>query len=340
MPSHSLSSFLASPLAFALALSLGVAAGSARAGDAWVSYDGAEGLPGSGKRVVLLAGDEEYRSEEGLPMLAKILAKRHGFDCTVLFSQDEAGNIDPTAQTNVPGMHLVEGADLVFCQFRFRELPDADMAHFVNYLKAGGPMIAIRTSTHAFAYTRDKASPYARWSWDSTEWPGGFGKQVLGDTWVSHHGIHGKQSARGLIDGTHAGHPVLRGVRDVWGPSDVYGIVSLRPTDTVLMHGLTQNGMEPDSPPNYFRSLMPLVWTRDHVWENGTTCRTLTSTIGAAIDLKSEDLRRLFVNASYWLTGLEVPKEADATIVGEFEPSFFGFGTFKKGVKPADHRLD
>src|SRR5580692_11069395 len=57
-----------------------------------VLYEGASG-PGHGQRIVLLAGDEEYRSEEGLPMLAKILAARHGFTCTVLFSINTAGNI-------------------------------------------------------------------------------------------------------------------------------------------------------------------------------------------------------------------------------------------------------
>ena len=53
----------------------------------WVVYPGGEG-PGKGKKVVLVSGDEEYRSEEGLPQLGKILAKRHGFTCTVLFAID------------------------------------------------------------------------------------------------------------------------------------------------------------------------------------------------------------------------------------------------------------
>jgi hypothetical protein len=308
------------------------------AAEPWVTYAAADG-PGRGKHIVLLAGDEEYRSEEALPMLARILARRHGFKCTVLFSLDANGVIDPNNQTNVPGLHQLPGADLAICQFRFRELPDADMKHFVDYLQAGKPLIALRTATHAFSYSRHKNSPYARFSWDSKVWPGGFGQQVLGDTWVSHHGVHGKESARGLVDGTHASHPVLRGVRDVWGPTDVYGIIRLKPTDTVLLHGLTLRGMAPTDPPNIEKTLMPLVWLRDYTWENGKTSRTLTSTIGAAPDLQSDDLRRLFINACYWFTGLEVPKHADAAYVGEFKPSFFGFGTFKKGVRPADHAL-
>ena len=306
--------------------------------DQWVVYEGKEG-PGRGKHIVLLAGDEEYRSEEALPMLAKILAQRHGFKCTVLFSQDAEGAINPNNSTNVPGMRLVDTADLVLCQFRFRELPDADMKHFVDYLQAGKPIIAMRTATHSFQYQRNKQSPYAKFSYDSKEWPGGFGQQVLGDTWVSHHGVHGKESTRGLVDGTHAQHPVLRGVKDVWGPTDVYGIVHLKPEDTVLLHGLTLRGMKPDSPANSDKSLMPLVWTRDYKWENGKTTRALTSTIGAAVDLQSEDLRRLFVNACYWLTGLEAPRKADVSLVGDFTPTFFGFGAHKKGVKVVDHKL-
>src|SRR5690242_18911290 len=70
----------------------------------WVVYNGNDG-PGKGKRVVLISGDEEYRSEEALPMLAKILAARHGFQCTVLFPINSVdGTIDPNVQTNIPGM--------------------------------------------------------------------------------------------------------------------------------------------------------------------------------------------------------------------------------------------
>jgi type 1 glutamine amidotransferase len=328
-------------LSFVLTLLLGstwCAVAPARAKDGAV-FDGKDG-PGKGKHIVLLAGDEEYRSEEGLPMLAKVLSQRHGFKCTVLFScNPQTGEIDPTNSTNVPGMLTLASADLVVCQFRFRELPDADMKHFVDYLQAGKPIIAIRTATHAFQYLHNKTSPYVQWDWRSLAWPGGFGQQVLGDTWVNHHGDHGKESARGVLDGTHAKHPVLRGVKDLWGPTDVYGIIHLKPTDTVLVHGLTLRGMKPDDPPNYDKSLMPLVWVREHRWENGKTTRALTSTIGAAVDLQCEDLRRLFVNACYWLTGLDVPPKADVSYIGEFKPTYFGFAQHQKGLKPADLEL-
>ena len=310
-----------------------------RAADQWVVYEGSDG-PGKGKSIVLLAGDEEYRSEEGLPMLGKILSRRHGFKCTVLFSQDEDGTINPNNSSNVPGMHLLRSADLAILQFRFRELPDESMKHFVDYLQSGKPLIAIRTATHAFHYSKNKGSPYASYSWDSKDWPGGFGRQVLGDTWINHHGVHGRESTRGIIEPANANHAVLRGVQEVWGPTDVYGITHLRPDDTILLRGQTLSGMNPGDAPNDGKSLMPLVWTRDYTWDNGRTSRLLTSTIGAAVDLQSEGLRRMFVNACYWLTGLEVPERANVDYVGTYDPTFFGFNKFKKGVKVGDHVLE
>jgi hypothetical protein len=82
-----------------------------------------------------------------------------------------------------------------------------------------------------------------------------------------------------------------------------------------------------------------LIWTRDYKWPNGNTTRSVTSTVGAAIDLKSEDLRRLFVNACFWLTGVQTPPKADVGLVGEYNPSFFGFNGYKKGIKPEAHEL-
>ena len=105
---------------------------------------------------------------------------------------------------------------------RFREWPDAKMKHFVDYLNAGKPIIALRTSTHSFSYQRNKNSPYAKYDWNSSIWPGGFGRHVLGDTWISHHGEHAKESTRGVIVQSAADHPVLRGVTDLWWPTDVY----------------------------------------------------------------------------------------------------------------------
>src|SRR6188472_2243143 len=77
------------------------------AADTSVSYPAKPGA-GHGRHVVFLAGDEEYRSEEGLPMLAKILSQRHGFKCTVLFSVDPDGTINPDNNRSVGGSEALD----------------------------------------------------------------------------------------------------------------------------------------------------------------------------------------------------------------------------------------
>jgi len=238
----------------------------------------------------------------------------------------------------------LQTADLVVMLLRFRELPDDQMKYFVDYLNSGKPILAIRTSTHAFQYSRNKQSPYVEFHWQSKEWPGGFGQQVLGDTWVSHHGNHGKESTRGVINAQFKNHPILRGVQDIWGPTDVYGIVHLPKDATVLVHGQVLEGMKPsdkpvDGPKN--DPMMPLIWIRNYTGEFGKTSRIFCSTIGAAADLESEGLRRVLVNATYWGLGMEdkIKAQANVDYVGEFRPSFFAAGKFKRGVKPSDLEL-
>jgi hypothetical protein len=310
----------------------------------WATYEGKTG-PGRGKHIVLLSGDEEYRSEEGLPMLAKILAERHGFKCTVLFAIDpKDGTICPTNVANIPGLEKLGSADLCVMKLRFRELPDAQMKHFVDYVNSGKPIVALRTATHSFNYAKNKQSPYARYSFNSAEWPGGFGQQVLGETWVNHHGDHGKESTRGVPNDAFKTHPILRGVTDTWGPTDVYTVSHLPKDALVLVWGQVLAGMKPTDPPvtgPKNNPMMPVAWIRDYKGEQGKTSKIFTTTMGAAVDLESEGLRRLLVNACYWAVGLEnqIPVRASVDYVGDFKPLWFGFGQFKPGIKPADLEL-
>lgn len=317
---------------------------------AQVTFEGKDG-PGKGKKIVLLAGDEEYRSEEVMPMLAKILAERHGFTCTVVWSLDPAsGEIDPKNASNLPGMEALAQADLCIMLWRFRAPKDELMKHFADYYLAGKPIIALRTSTHAFNYPKDSKSPYARYGWTSPEWKGGFGRNVLGETWVTHWGKHKAEATKGIIEPSAKDDPILRGVTDVFGDSDVYE--AYPPANaTILMRGEVLAGMTPESAPAKYSKkrasdkaeqdvnapMMPVVWTLNHTNEAGKTNRILTTTMGAATDLKSEGLRRLIVNGTYSLTGLEVPAKADVSIIGDFAATFYGFGTHVKGKKPADY---
>jgi hypothetical protein len=212
-------------------------------------------------------------------------------------------------------------------------LPDEQMKHFIDYLESGKPVFGIRCSLLSFRY--EKSSPYARFDVGN----GAYATALFGESWKGHYGEHGKESTRGLRDGLHESHPILRGVIDVWGPTDVYRISRLPPDAMVLMHGQVLSGMKPDDRPNLQKSLMPMVWVREIKRESGANSRVVVSTIGAAQDMESEDLRRLYVNSIYWAVGQEsnIPQKADVRYVGEgWKASPFGGGKFHRGLKPAD----
>jgi hypothetical protein len=312
-----------------------------------VSYPAKSG-PGQGKHIVLLSGDEEYRSEEGLPMLAKILSQRHGFKATVLFSVDPDGTINPKNGKSLSDSGALETADAIVMLLRFRAWPDADMARFEKYLNAGKPIVALRTSTHAFNGF-PKGSPWESWNYNNE---GGFGKRVLGETWLTHWGKHKSEATRGQIEPSQGGNPLLSGVTSLFGETDVYE--AYPPADaTVLVRGLVLAGMTPDAAPADYRKprstdkveqgvndpAMPVVWTRLNKNANGTTNRVFTTTMGAATDMENESLRRLLVNAVYWGLNMKVPSKANVTYVDEYKPSFYGFDGFRKGLHASDFVL-
>jgi len=319
--------------ALAATLCLFTAVGS-RADD-WITYEGKEG-PGKGKHVVFLAGDEEYRSEEGLPMLAKILSQRHGFRSTVLFSVNDKGEIDPDNQKSLSNAAALDDADAIVMLLRFRNWPEETFKRFDAAVARGVPVIGLRTSTHAF----NNASH------------GMFGKQVLGEQWVSHWGGHKREATRGVIEASAKDDPILRGVDDVFGDSDVYE--AYPPDDaTILVRGAVLKGMGHGDPPADYRKkrssdqaeqgvndpMMPVAWTRVVKNKAGTENKIFCTTMGAATDLESEGLRRLVVNSVFWSLGLEVPEKANVEVVDPYHPSDYGFKTYRTGVKPADHAL-
>ncbi len=293
--------------------------------------------PGKGKRVVLVSGDEEYRSEQAMPQLARILSERHGFDCTVLFAIDpKDGTINPNYSANIPGLETLDSADLLILFTRFRDLPDAQMKHIVDYVDSGRPIVALRTATHAF---QQKTSPtYARYSWNSKEWEGGFGRQILGETWVAHHGKHAVQSTRGIFAPGQDGHPILKGIKsgEIWGPTDVYKARLPLPADAqTLVLGAVLEGMnESDRPVDGAVNdpMMPVAWTRTQ------GRRVFTTTMGSAQDLLNGPFRRMLVNAVYWALKMEgrIDPKSDVAIAGEYKPLPFKFNGAATGIKPAD----
>ncbi len=236
--------------------------------DPLLTYEGDRG-PGKGKHIVFIASDHEYRSEEALPALARILAKHHGFKCTVLFGVDQDGVIKP-GQSNVPGLETLREADLMVLFARFQNWPDEQMQHFVDYLDRAGPIVGLRTSTHAFKIPRD--ATFARYSngYPNAEYKDGFGRQVLGEKWAGHHGKNHRQSTRLDIVPEKAGHPILRGVEKMWVQCGGYKADPLPPSE-VLAIAVPLSGMEPDSKTDLTHDAVPGAWTRNYTGKDRPT---------------------------------------------------------------------
>ena len=339
----------------------------------WLTFEGTEG-PGKGKHIVLISGDEEYRSEEALPQMAKILSSQHGFTCTVLFSQDpeKPGIIDPNYLHNIPGLEHLASADLMYIFTRFRALPDEQMQHIDSYLMQGKPVIAVRTSTHAFNF--DSTHVWAHYGnyykGKKEEWHGGFGKLVLGENWYNHHGHHKQQSTRGVIAPGAESHPVVKGIGpgEIWGSSDVYGIhLPQGPGEQAIVLGQVTNragefdendrhyGMRSsdrevaDNPHGNIKEItnvndpmIPVAWTKSYRLPGGKEGKSFTATVGVAVDMLTEGTRRMLVNAVYWALDMEVPEKASVELVGDYAPTQFKFEDDaywdEKNMKVSDQR--
>jgi type 1 glutamine amidotransferase len=325
-------------------------AAPALAADKSITYPAKHG-PGSGKHLVFLSGDQEYRGEEGLPMLAKILSQRHGFKCTVLFPLNPDGTINPDRTTGLADYEKLDEADGIVMQLRYRAYPDEVMKKFAAAVDRGIPILGLRTSTHAFNFPSRAETSYRAFN--------NFGRTVLGENWVSHWGGNGQGLTKGVIEPGAETNPILRGVADVFGDSGVYETHPVADA-TILLRGQVLSGMKPTDPPATWTKqwakdksmhgandpMMPVAWVRENVSPGGTN-RVFCTTMGAATDLENEGLRRLVVNATYWAFKLEVPAKADVTYVDAYRPSPYAFSRttkdgyigYRRGLTPADHAL-
>jgi hypothetical protein len=309
----------------------------------WLTYDGEKG-PGKGKHIVLIAADQEYRSEQAMPMMAKILSKHHGFDCTVLFAVNEKGEVDPTMpvypkkgeekafkQHNIPGTEHLAKADLVIFFHRLLTLPEDQLKNIVSYLDSGKPIIALRTANHGFR---------GRLPYEIDGKHVRFGDDLLGGAFRGHHGGWHREATRGIIEKENKNHAILKGVKDIWGTSDVYRTYkegeSLPAGCTNLVWGQPLVGLNKDDEPNTKKEPLPVAWVKNWKTTTGKSARVFNTTMGSAKDLQSEGLRRLVVNASFWCMGLEasITPDLNVNIIGDYKPRKSGFNYEKLGVTP------
>jgi type 1 glutamine amidotransferase len=301
-----------------------------------IVYEGESG-PGKGKHIVFLASDHEYRAEEACPALARILAKRMGFKCTVIFGVDKDGFIE-AGSSLVTGMEALEKADLFFIFARFLNLPDDQMAHVETYLERGGPVVGLRTSSHAFKIPGD--SKYAKYDFKSKTagYENGFGHQVLGNTWIGHYGTNHKQGTRIETIPEQRSHVILTGVGETAFTHAGGYVGKAAPDFTVLANSQPLVTMDPASEADPKKPPMPCTWTRSYAAKDGTKHRVFHSTQGASQDFLDDNYRRMILNGVLWAIGMEkeIKADLDISFVGPFNPSNFSFNGHAKKIKPSD----
>ncbi|AMV36466.1 ThuA domain-containing protein [Planctomyces sp. SH-PL62] len=285
--------------------------------------------------VVLISGDEEYRSEESLPMLARILDETHGFRVSVCYALNEQGKVDPNVLTNIAGLEALDDADLVVMYTRFRKLPDHQLDRIRKYAESGRPIMGFRTATHAFRYDGGPHAAEMNEAWE---------RKVFGQKWITHHGHFGdglEMLTAVSPEPSAVGHPTLRGVTPFETYSWLYHVEgggdALEGDCTRLLIGKAlKSGHAKEF--DRFPETNPVAWTKTYTGASGKPARVFFTTLGHPFDFKAESMRKLALNGVFWALGLEEKIPADgvkADFVGPYEPNNSGVGGFKKDLKPA-----
>jgi type 1 glutamine amidotransferase len=237
--------------------------------------DGSDDAHGDRRpHVVLVAYEDEYHAAETLPRFARQLRNRFGHRCTVL--QGEQG-------TGIAGLEQLATADVLVLYVRRHPLPKEQMAMIRRYLEAGKPLVALRTSSHAF-------SPRGQTPAGLEAWPE-FDRDVLGGNYHDHY----KAGPRTVITAAPiaAGGPLLTGIQfGRWNSTaSLYKVSPLASGTTKLLTGTCGDHVE------------PVAWT--NTYHGG---RVFYTSLGDVQDFQTPQFHALLINAIHWVMDKPVPQ--------------------------------
>lgn len=287
--------------------------------------------------IVFVTGDEEYRSEESMPMLAKLAKRELGAKVTVLYALDSLGFVDPNRTDHIEGLEALETADLMVMFTRFRNLPENERKYITNYVESGKPIVGFRTSTHAFMYKNDTTLVEFNEAWPA---------KVFGQQWITHHGHFddGKFQVTNIsIKKGQEDNPILNGFNDFKAFSWLYhvdgGDWKLQgDSEPILMGHSTKSQHEIDGKLDKFPLDNPVAWTKSYTGISGIKARVFFTTLGHPFEFKIPEARKIALNGIFWALGEEenIPANGvDVTLDEPFLPNNSGFGQkFKQNLKP------
>lgn len=238
------------------------------------------------RRIVMVIGENEYRTEETLPEFARSELEGRGLKVSYVMASPKEGD------GNFRDLERIRDADLVLVSVRRRAPPRALLDLLREHLDAGKPLVGIRTASHAFAPREAVAEGFSAW----TEFDG----EVLGATYADHYNNKPPQAPHTLVESiaTQRTHPVLTGVPA--GPfpvtSHLYRYRNLAPTITPLLQGLVEGRDERE----------PVAWVN-----TAGGRRIFYTSMGNPDDFRLPAFRRLLLNGLLWCLQEPLPP-ADA----------------------------
>jgi len=228
--------------------------------------------------VVFLLGEREYETGTTLPAFAEAHLAAKGLRCTFIHAASHAG----AGRNEFPGFDAAKTADLLFVSMRRRALTNAQLAVTRAHLKAGKPVMGIRTASHAFDARGKGPKGHADWA--------DFDPTVLGGNYKGHHGS-GPKTKVALAEG-HVDHAILAGVKAFAGAGSLYKVRPLAKTATPLLMGAISNA-----------EAEPVAWTN--------VCgksRVFYTSLGHAEDFNDASFVRMLTNAVFWALDRPVGK--------------------------------
>lgn len=238
--------------------------------------------------VVLISGEYEYSSMITMPALAAYLEANYDFKTTYL--ERKGGE-------NIPGLESLESADLAILFIRRMTLPEEQLAHIRKHLKAGKPIIGLRTTSHAFENWK---------AWDN---------DVLGGNYHGHRG--NTLVATATVPPRAQKHEIMRGVaKEFVTGGSLYQTVPLADKATPLLVGSVV-GEQPE----------PMAWT--HEFQGA---RVFYTSLGDAKDFANQPFMQMLTQAIHWSLKRPQPNRT-APAIEEFPSRVIDIEAFEKFAK-------
>jgi len=226
------------------------------------------------RSIVMMIGEDEYKTETTLPQFAKDHLEPHGFQVKIM-------QADATDKNDFPGLvEALPPADVLLVSVRRRPPKAEQLAAVRAHLAAGKPVIGIRTASHAFSLRNNMAPDAGYASWTS------FDQEILGGNYVGHHG-DGPRVATSVAPGATA-HPILVGIdpTKIGSAGSLYKVVPLMPSTTPVLMG---------SIPNF--PTEPVAWTNS---PRAGGSRVFYTSLGHPDDFNNAAFCKLLLQGICW----------------------------------------